>query len=70
MSAIPVLVPLTLDRFVAMVFPLKHEFFITEVNCKRMIAATWLSLIPIIIFDIVTFHYDINQVISNTHRYL
>ena len=64
-STIPVLVPLTVDRFVAVVFPLKHEIFMTGGKCKIMIATTWLSLIPIVISNVMAIiSKEGNQVIE------
>ena len=62
MSAIPVLMPLTIDRFVALVFPMRYKSFIRRLNCRIMVALTWIALIPIIIVDIVTMANGTNKV--------
>ena len=62
MSAIPVLIPLTVDRFVALVFPMRYKSFMTKTNCRIMVALTWIVLIPIVIVDIVTLSNKSNEV--------
>ena len=62
MSAIPVLMPLTIDRLVALVFPMRYKSFIRRLNCRIMVALTWIALIPIIIVDIVTMANGTNKV--------
>ncbi|XP_063681998.1 allatostatin-A receptor-like [Bolinopsis microptera] len=70
MSAIPVLIPLTVDRFVALVFPMRYKSFMTKTNCKIMVALTWTVLIPIVIIDIVTLSNKSNELLYQTtyHR--
>ena len=53
MSSIPVLLPLTIDRFVALVFPLKYKQVIITRTCKIMISMTWIPLLLVFIYDMV-----------------
>ena len=41
-SGILALLPLTIDRFIAIVFPLKHKFIVTRQFSLLLIAASWL----------------------------
>ena len=62
MSAIPVLLPLTLDRFVAVIFPLHYKILMTIRNCRVMVALTWSSLVPIVIHDVIALTKETQKV--------
>ena len=49
----PVLVPLTLDRFVAIAFPMQYLTLMKTNNCRIIIAMSWILLLPLLIYDIV-----------------
>ena len=53
MSSMPVLMLLTVDRFIAVVLPLKYNNIMKTSHCKILIAAIWTSLLVVLISDAV-----------------
>ena len=49
----PVLMLLTVDRFIAVVLPLKYNNIMKTSHCKILIAAIWTSLLVVLISDAV-----------------
>ncbi|KAL5263479.1 hypothetical protein ACHWQZ_G008752 [Mnemiopsis leidyi] len=49
-----VLIPLTVDRFVAVVFPTRYTAWMTRRACILLIATPWTLLILLNIYDIIT----------------
>ena len=47
------LLPLTIDRAVAIILPLKHGIFITKKTCLSMYALVWLSISFFLLYDVV-----------------
>ena len=47
------LLPLTIDRALAIILPLKHGIFITKKTCLSMFALVWLSILSFLIYDVV-----------------
>ena len=47
------LLPLTIDRAVAVMSPLRHSSIITKKTCLMMFLATWLSIITVLVDNIV-----------------
>ena len=54
-SGILALLPLTIDRFIAIVFPLKHKFIVTRKFSLLLIAASWLPAALSLIHALVEF---------------
>ena len=51
-----VLVPLTVDRFVAVVMPLRHRYLITKSSSRKMSAVVWTPIFVTLIIDIVAYN--------------
>ncbi|KAL5267533.1 hypothetical protein ACHWQZ_G004536 [Mnemiopsis leidyi] len=67
-SLILSLLPLTVDRFVAVVFPTKYKRIITDKTSSVMVLASWLPLIILNLYDIIS--YKLNDLkIGYYHRY-
>ena len=52
-SGIIALLPLTVDRAVAVLFPLQHSSVITKSSCLAMFTAVWAGIIGVFIYDSV-----------------
>ena len=52
-SGILALLPLTIDRLIAIVMPLKHKFIVTENFSKFLITASWLPIVVSLIHALV-----------------
>ena len=48
-----VLVPLTFDRFIALVVPMRYHMLMQTKNCKILIAMAWIILSASLISDTV-----------------
>ena len=55
LSNLVALLPLTIDRAIAVIFPLRHESIITYKTCVVMFAAGWLSIVIVQINNLVDF---------------
>ena len=51
-----VLVPLTIDRFIAVVMPLRHRYLITKSSSRKMSAVAWIPILVTLIIDIVAYN--------------
>ena len=45
------LLPLTLDRAIAIIIPLRHKSLVTKRTCVLMFVATWSPLLALLIYD-------------------
>ena len=54
-SNVTSLLPLTIDRAVAVIFPLRHGSIITHKTCAVMFGAGWLSILILLIDSLVAF---------------
>ncbi|XP_063678950.1 lysophosphatidic acid receptor 6-like [Bolinopsis microptera] len=61
-SKVPALLPLTIDRFVAVVFPLRHKSWITRRTSLVMITAQWTPCILLVIYQIINFYLGNSQI--------
>lgn len=52
-SGMMALLPLTIDRAVAIILPLKHGIIITRKICFFIFAATWMSILIVLFNDVV-----------------
>ena len=52
-SGIPTLLPLTIDRFIAIVLPLKHKFIVTKKFSLFLIGASWLPIVIVLLHALV-----------------
>ena len=52
-SSMLALLPLTIDRAIAIILPLKHGIYITKKTCSSMFAIVWFSIIILLINDVV-----------------
>ena len=59
-SGIPALLPLTIDRLIAVVFPLRHRFVITKRVCGFMFGVNWLPVVVSLMYS--TVGYSIGSV--------
>ena len=51
----PVLIPLTVDRFVAVVFPMHYKTIMKTSNSRLLVAMSWIPLSVLLVYDIVLF---------------
>ena len=54
-SNVIALLPLTIDRTVAVIFPLRHRTIITHKTCALMLGSVWLSITIVLINYLVDF---------------
>ncbi|KAL5271534.1 hypothetical protein ACHWQZ_G001975 [Mnemiopsis leidyi] len=54
-SGIPALLPLTVDRLVAVVFPLRHRFVITKKLCGIMFGLNWFPVLVSLTYSSIGF---------------
>ena len=54
-SGLMALLPLTIDRAVAIILPLKHKNIITKMCCVWMLGASWTPTFIILIYNIVAY---------------
>ena len=50
-----VLLPLTIDRFLAIALPLKHRYLVTEKRSKIMVGVMWIVPAFLLFYDVITF---------------
>ena len=60
-SNVIALLPLTIDRAVAVIFPLRHGTIITNKTCAVMFGAGWLSIIILLIDSLVALKNDTDK---------
>ena len=68
-SGMLALLPLTIDRFVAVVLPLRHKCIITTRTSINMFLLTWLPLIILCLYDTITYRTGGTKV-SNVTRFV
>lgn len=61
-SLIISLLPLTVDRFVAIVFPTNYKRIITDRSSLALVVASWVPLIILNLHDIISFRLDKLQI--------
>lgn len=67
-SGMSALLPLTIDRALAVVLPLRHSSIINKKTCRIMFLATWLSILTVLVDNIV--RYKIGAIsIEYSERY-
>ena len=49
------LLPLTIDRAIAIALPLRHRSFINKTNCVCMFGMNWLPLLILLLYDTVAY---------------
>ncbi|XP_063680909.1 uncharacterized protein LOC134816095 isoform X2 [Bolinopsis microptera] len=54
-ASVLVLLPLTLDRFLAIVFPFQYKSLVNKETSRAFSVITWLPLIGLLIYDSVTY---------------
>ena len=54
-SGVLALLPLTLDRAVAVMFPLRHKEIVTERTCVVMFGVTWLPVFALLLSDTIAY---------------
>ena len=64
--ALPVLVPLTVDRSVAILNPVKYKMTMTHGRCRAMILLSWIPLLVPLIHDCSAYGMGILKVISTS----
>ena len=71
-SCMVTLLPLTIDRAVAILLPLRHSSIITHRTCAYMFAVNWLLIFGLLVFYIVTYAMEAIDVTyqSRYHRCL
>ena len=52
-SGIPTLLPLTIDRFIAIILPLKHKFILTKKFSLILITTSWLPIVMVLLHALV-----------------
>ena len=52
-SSMMALLPLTIDRTVAVLQPLRHSSIVTASVCRLMFASTWLSIFAVLVYYII-----------------
>ena len=62
MAAIPVLVPLTFDRFVAVVFTLHYKRIVNKFTAKIMVVLTWTPILMLLCYDSITYAMGTTEV--------
>ena len=67
-SGMLALLPLTIDRAVAIILPLKYKSIITRRACLGMFAATWSSILIFLLYDILAYKTNFLTV-ENSERY-
>ena len=65
-SVMPVLIPLTLDRCIAVVYPLKHKVWVTPLTSYIMLAVQWVPCILKTVYEVVLYKMGQNTVSSIT----
>lgn len=68
-----VLIPLTLDRFLAIVFPFQHRYLITVERSISVVMVTWILPGFLLVFDTVTFltgHKEVHNYFTITKSLL
>ena len=65
-SKVPVLLPLTIDRFVAVAFPLQHKHWITRRTSRAMISAQWAPCLALVTYQIISFCKGASRVSGTT----
>ena len=61
-APMPVLVPLTFDRFVAVVFPLNYKMIISNFTAKIMVVLTWIPILMLLCYDSITYAMGTTEV--------
>ena len=51
-----VLVPLTVDRFIAVVMPLRHRYLVTKSSSRKMSVAAWIPILITLVVDIISYN--------------
>ena len=54
-SGMIVLLPLTIDRAVAIMMPLRHSSIITKKTCAIMFVANWLPILALLTYEIIVY---------------
>ena len=54
-SGMLALLPLTIDRAIAIMLPLRHRYIITKRTCLYMFSANWTPLLGLLIYDTVAY---------------
>ena len=54
-SGMLALLPLTLDRAIAIMLPLRHNSIITKTTCVIMFVANWLPILVLLLYEIVAY---------------
>ena len=57
-----VLVPLTIDRFLAIVFPLQHRYMVTFSRSVFLVLLTWIPSLFLLFFDTIMYIVGQKQV--------
>ena len=68
LSVMLTLLPLTIDRAVAILLPLRHSSIITHRTCAYMFAVNWLLIFGLLLFYTVTYGMGVIS-ITYHHRY-
>lgn len=56
-SGVIVLLPLTLDRYLAVVYPIRHRYIMTKRVCRGLSLASWLPILGVLVKDVVSYSF-------------
>ena len=68
-SGISVLLPLTIDRAVAITLPLRHSSIITKKTCVVMFLANWLPNLALMLYEVIAWLTGTIQIEYNDRYY-